>query len=68
MLSIRVREIVFSKKSTSYSEVANLLIKELTAQGKLYAKSVSSNDNVFSIIRKGTLRILGEECTIHLMC
>ncbi len=67
MLSIRVREIVFSKKSTSYSEVANLLIKELTAQGKLYASSVSIEDNVYYITRKETSRILGEECTIHSM-
>jgi hypothetical protein len=52
MLSIRVREIVFSRRSTSYSEVANLLIKELTAQGKLYAESVSSDDNVFLLLEK----------------
>jgi hypothetical protein len=35
VLSVRVREIVFEKRQTSYKDVADNLIKELATKGKI---------------------------------
>lgn len=35
MLSVRVRELVFEKQSTTYKEVADDLIQELIKEGKM---------------------------------
>ena len=35
VLSVRVRELVFSKRETSYKEVADQLIEELAIKGKI---------------------------------
>ena len=35
MLSVRVRELVFEKQSTTYKEVADELIQELISEGKM---------------------------------
>lgn len=41
VLSMRVRELVFVKRSTSYKEVADELINELIKEGKMSRESRS---------------------------
>jgi polyhydroxyalkanoate synthesis regulator phasin len=45
VLSVRVRELVFEKQTTTYKEVADDLIQELIREGKM----TSDKKNVFLI-------------------
>ena len=63
VLSVRVRELVFEKRVTTYKEVADELIKELVDEGKM----THDTHNVIFILRNiyknrvRTKRMLGEE-------
>ena len=46
VLSIRIREIVFSRRLTTYTDIANMLIKELTSKGMLFINGMSPEENV----------------------
>ena len=54
VLSVRVRELVFEKKSTTYKEVADELIQELINEGKMPcdAKNVPIGINIIEQGRK----------------
>ena len=66
VLSVRVRELVFERKITTYKQVADILIDELARKGKLCLENLRK-DVSFSF-RAKMKRMLEEESMMLLTC